>query len=477
MILESSALDLHRRWTRRPLAVFDRRRTRLGCLLTLTLIGLVGGPDIVSASPQDAEAAVSEAADEQAAALGKLLLRTVEPLPRTEVASEDGFFKAEVPAKPARPMAVKDGVYVLGLDFGAGADQGAECHVHRNHLDPASSLLRNSDLVFKLLAETYGEISLKTLYGVDAGGIGAVPYLGVDWLYRTTGRGESPGVAGQAKHLIASKGGRTIYCQSTALGYDDAFFNLFKVLVATVTYATSVEGTADEQPFYEELTLVSVGEQVLGVEKVSLRLDAAGRLEERESRSLLVPVDGASLQAQDAVTIETGDRAGALISKVAVQVVNGEVTTQLRLSRERGETWKVGGVYQGLEIVKELDAVPLRSRFGRRADFRDFLRGAEAGASFAPLGWEPDLDPTLWTKTRRTLVGVDEGDPALRVFRVEVGGAESRAKIDGNLSAVETATSMGVVGLVERRVFVAGDPTAPPSADKPSADKPSADKP
>ena len=412
----------------------------------------------VSVEPVPAEPAPE--AQDQAADLGKLLLRTVEPLPWTDVASEDGFFRAKVPAKPIDAVLATDELYALELDFGAGADESAMCHVYRKGLDPASSLLRSSERVFELLQASYGELTLKTVYGVDAGGIGSVPYWGVDWLYRTAGKEGVAPVAGQAKHLIATKKGRAIYCRSTTLGYDDAFFNLFKVLVATVRY----QEDSGPDPFYQELILITVGDQVLGVGQVSQSLSADGNVEHRESRSLLVPAEAGGLQAQDSFSLETGAIGGELLSKVGVEVVDGKIRSQLRLSRERGSAWKVGGTYLGHEIVKEIGEETRLSDLGKRRAFGRFLESAQPGDTFFTLGWEPALDPTLWSNTKLIYQGKDSQDPSLYRFGVNIGDAVSQARIDENLSLVELTAKMGVVVMTEQRVFVEGEPM-PPSRD------------
>ncbi|MEO1367106.1 MAG: hypothetical protein AAFX50_07995, partial [Acidobacteriota bacterium] len=384
-----------------------------------------------------------------------MLAREIEPLPATAVGSEDGFFTARLPATLIQPVQAMDDLYRLTLDFGAGPEELAECYVFRNNLDLASSLVAFSDEVWKALGKNVGTIEAKAIYSIDAGGVGSSPYMGLDWLYRATPEGGQP-LAGQVKHVVASKQGYALYCQSSTVGYDDAFFGLFRSLVASVRF----QDVAAAEPYFEELSLLSIGGQAVGIAHSANRLDADGDVEMKAALAMLLPVDDQTLQASDAVSVEYSTTSGEIISAVEVEASGGEVETQLLLSRsETG--WQVDGTLQGKELTAELGAADLQSDLRQRVQLREFLAAPpsteeSAGApSLTFADWIPSVDPTVISETEIAVTGEDSEGPAVRV----VSGSTSFAAVvdPESLSLVKMTLPLGAQSMEIERVYSRGD--------------------
>lgn len=422
-------------------------------------------PETETVLSQNSEAAAPQAPETEPAAqedaagdphwLSKRLARTVDPLPLLKVESDDGFFSARVPARLLKPVEMVEGIYLMSLDFGAGPENLAECYIYRDDMDLASSVQRLSEALFQVIGESYGELEMRAIYGIDAGGIGPVPYLGIDWLYRTAGKGERGPVAGQAKHLMASKAGRSIYCQSVAIGFDDAFFGLFSRLVTSLRYASP--GLAE--PHYHALFLVSVADQVLGIARESHRMDADGDVEIRHNLSLLVPAEDQGIQSRDTLLLEFAKTDGRLLGQVRMVVENNLLVRRLNLRSQDNGGWHAEGISLGRDVAAELGEVDFLSSLGERLRLRELLKAPSAGDSYLFDSWTVEEDPNGSATTRVTFLGEEtrgskvllEHD-TLRLTAVIDRRSFSRALLD---------KTMGEASLRRELIFDQGDPFFP----------------
>ncbi|HET9693919.1 MAG TPA: hypothetical protein VFP48_06015, partial [Steroidobacteraceae bacterium] len=102
--------------------------------------------------------------------------------------SKDGALTGRLPAKLRNKVVLEDQVYYLEVDV--GTETPVSCEVLLEGFDLARMLRSTANLTFERLADMQGAIDAKTVERVDAGVIGANPFIAVDWAYRTqTGRG------------------------------------------------------------------------------------------------------------------------------------------------------------------------------------------------------------------------------------------------------------------------------------------------
>ncbi len=381
--------------------------------------------------------------------LNRLLEREVEPLPSIEVADGQGFFKAKVPAKLIEPVTLVDGARHLMLDFGAGPENLAECYVYSDDLDLAGSLLSFSDGVFEAIETQYGEVELKAVLDVTAGALEGSPYLGMDWLYRCNT--QNGPVAGQAKHLIASKNRRAVYCQSSSVGYSKAFFGVFQSLVETLEY-----GEPLPQPHYQEISVASLGEHVLGVSHQAHRIDADGDVEIVEKLSMLVPkADGQTFQAEDSVSMEHSTVQGDLIGQVEVEAADGQMVSHLNLGRFENGAWAVKGAFRAKNYDTILSKAPvLRSSYGRRLDFQSFFPKAKIDEILSREVWMPDVDPVRISETKISILA---SQPKGASVKIETGPVSLSGLADPTFSLVFVTVPVGAAQMILRQVFKQGD--------------------
>ncbi|KXJ05147.1 hypothetical protein AC249_AIPGENE14530, partial [Exaiptasia diaphana] len=347
------------------------------------------------------------------------------------------------------------GAHVMRLDFGGGAENPAECYVFVEALDLAGGMKTLWHLLLGTIEEGYGPVESTLITGLDAGALGLVPYMSVDWLYRcqeTTGQPKG----GQAKQRIAIKNGRGLYCHTLAPGFNDAFNGLFQSLVDTATFPDS---RAESSSYYRDVSLISVDEQVVGIARSFHRIDDDGDIEHRENVAMLLPVDKSTLQTHDSETVEYSTLSGDVISTVKVKAINGELKTHLNLNQEE-VGWVASGTFEGEEVLKEIGNkdTQLRSEFGQRLDFLRFLESAEVDQVMPVDSWNPSVDPGSFSEIRWTL----EGRESTR-FRVRLTGSlVASGVLDEKVSALEMKIPMsGGSNLVIRRIAAEGDPLYP----------------
>lgn len=452
---------------RHPRAVGIAGALTAGSLLALFPTGDALAQEAVEPTPQAAPR-IEPATPGDPDWFDRLLARTTEPLPEVEVGPEDGFFRATIPAKLLKPVQAFDGYYLLTFDYGPGPQSFAECYVYADALDLAGTLVLVSETVFELVAENFGPIEAKAVHGIDAGAIGATPYMGLAWLYRARGDGgKGDAVAGQAKHWMAMKQGRGLYCQSTALGYDAALFNVFRTLVATLEYAEPL----GDGVHYAEIARARIGDKVIGVAHNQHRIDEDGDIEVREALSILVPIDAQTVVSSDAIRLDYSNLAGEMVARVEVKAEHGEVVTHLNLARDEANEWIVSGVFKGKDLEANLGAVALRSHFGERLDLRRFLETAEVDRSIAFSTWTADLDPTrlidsTWTYRGREKSGVR--------WRVEAGSMAFDVVSTEGMELRTMVMPMGGADMTIEQVYAEGDVFAPLAVEPAPADEPPA---
>jgi hypothetical protein len=116
--------------------------------------------------------------------LTTLRAREADPIALESLESDDGFFRAEIPARRVGEITNEGDAYGLRID--AGSETPIDCWVYRGGVDFASSLGALSESSFDAISEGLGPIEQRQIEGVDAGVLGESPFLSVSWLYRVS---------------------------------------------------------------------------------------------------------------------------------------------------------------------------------------------------------------------------------------------------------------------------------------------------
>jgi hypothetical protein len=377
----------------------------------------------------------------------ELLDRETALAPPRPVASADRFFRAEVAAPLAAPVEQVDEAYLVRLDLGTEAP--VECSIHPNELDLAASLANFSEAAFSGIATGLGEVEARGVHRVDAGAFDESPYLALDWVYRVN-RDGTP-LAGQVKHLIATKGTTSVYCQHHEVGYQETFARLVGGLVRSL----EVRAQGKAAPYYTEISSITVRGQRIGVERTLLTRDGRDTRIARQSW-MLVSADGQTLQTTDSFDVEFADAEGGLINQAHFEASNGELVSELELLPAAGGAWQVNGTYQSKPVQATLRAGdPPASSLGEVLALRSRLEALEPGGALRLMRWIPQADPTRFVQETLTL-GEPLGEAGYQAH-LSVEGLDADLVVDPRGSVASASLEMGLARLEYERVFVDGE--------------------
>ena len=347
----------------------------------------------------------------------------------------------ELPGNPQEPQAIESGWY-LPTDIGEGGL--IECYLFTSQPDLATTAVQLGDVNIEQMAAAYGTVGNKSLYHLDAGAIGAVPYFALDWMYTV---GEAPEAkAALTKVRVAVNGAVVQACTHNSLGYRETLAKTFRSFVTSLDYPT-----AAPEPYYREIAQISLGEQPLGLLWFSYVLDADGDTEIRMSDAQIVPVGAATIQFGDTSSVSYSQPNGELINQVSAAVENGELVTNLDLRRDDEDNWVVSGTFQSkqLEVTLDGDAVPL-STLGQQFLAEEFLGGDDDRIAF--LAWVPDADPASFLTAALERIDDDSRHNA----RMLIGPIVMDAEFDETGSAKRGSMQAGAAILHIERIYVDG---------------------
>ena len=376
-----------------------------------------------------------------------LLAREAAPMAPAPVASADAFLRARPPAALVGAVISEDEAYRLGLDVGSEAS--VDCWVYRNELDLASALAELSRVTFESIGEQLGPVEAKRVGRVDTGAFGESPYLAVDWLYRVS---QPDGArAGQVKHLVASKDGRSVYCQHNEVGYAQTFRRVVEGLVRTLEF----DELDAPVPYYAEIATLSIRGMRIGVQQMTLTRDEDGDTRISQSTSMLLPVDDQTLSASDSFDVQFSRSDGALINQVHVEAENGSLVTRLHLDPMADGHWNVNGTFREKPLDAKIRAdAELPSALGEALALRRQLGAQEPAGEFTLERWIPEADPTRLVA--QTVVVHGALDDGRYRARVAMEGVDADLVVDPSGSVASGSMEMGFAEVEFERVYVDG---------------------
>jgi len=373
--------------------------------------------------------------------------REAEPLRALAIEGGDGAWRASVPARRTGPLFADARSDRFALD--ANAKTPLECVVFReDQVDPAASLAGLSDEAFAAIAAKSGEVSLRRVDRVDAGAIGESPWLAVRWLYRLEASGGAR--IGEVTHAIATRAGRSVYCQHHELGYEATFQRVFAALVESLAFAET-----PEPAYYSQISTISQRGARVGFESVTLRRDGDGDVRIDTQRAMLVPLARERLRASDSVTVEFARADGSLLQQTFLAAVGGELVTNLELLPEGDRAWRVTGIHE----ARPLDArirVPSQptSWIGETLAARQVIANSPVGAAVTLRRWRPGDDPTRIPD--QTLTLGRRMDAERFAAKLAEPGANTALVVDRAGVAAADLVSADGGPLVLERVFARG---------------------
>jgi hypothetical protein len=370
--------------------------------------------------------------------------REAEPLAEIALAAEGGGLRARAPARLLAPITWESERFLLQLD--AGSEAPVVCSVFPDGLDAAASLAAFSKEIFAPL-EQDGSLKQRQILAVDAGHFAGRPFLALDWVYRIE-RGGNP-LAGQVKLLVAQVGEGALYCAHDEVGYVQSFRRVAGALAGTLELER-----ASRPSYLSQVSIFSLRDLRVGYELVTLEHDAEGDTRIDTRTSLLLPVDGQTLQQNDSYDVAFSRPDGSVINQHSVEAVNGEVMTQLRLDPAEDGGWSVTGKFQGKPLSAEIPQGAPASWLGEGLALREALARDGARAVVAVETWSADLDPTRLFEAR---LGVQRQLDADRfAAKLSVADVEADLVVDRDGLPVSGVVPAGPTDVKIERVFLDG---------------------
>lgn len=364
----------------------------------------------------------------------------VEP---TAIGASDGSFGATVPARLSGSVEPGESADYAALDI--GSETPVECALYHDEVESASSLQTFSNQIFDGLTERYGAAPEKKVSVLDAGVIGASPFLQLHWRYRIA-RDEGE-VVGELKQMIASREGRSIYCVHHENGYTRSFERVFRDLVGSLRFSAYDE----LRPYFTQVDVLSSNGENFGFSSTTATLEEDGEPRIVRYTASLGRDDTGTLSARDVTEVEHSTVNGVLRNKIYNDFHNGEVATSLILEEVDDAGWRVRGVRGGDTLQAVLEPDRLESWIGETREFRVLtLDPVQVGRVTESQVWQPEIEVGESVLRRAELLQVLDNDRF--AASVDLGSEHGEAVIDRD--GLTYQTTRGEV--LSRRVFAEG---------------------
>lgn len=347
--------------------------------------------------------------------------REAAPSALVDVTSEDGWLRTKLPGEVRHKVVLENGGYSINILAAEGVT--VSCEVLRDSQDLAALLFRTAAISFEGIAKLNGTIDAKVVEASDAGAAGAHPFLSLQWMYRASRQGEAR--VGGLKQFAAIVDDTVVYCAHDDLGYTRTFETVTRALV--VNLRTAVKPTM--QTSYQEVSVVSLDGNRVGVTVTRLGKDADGDIKVASSSAMLLQSAPGQLIAQDVSDVQWVRPDGSLINASQAKADNGSLSEDMALQRGDGDRWRATGKIHGKPIDVELLAAPsshVQLAWARRA----LMAGDNpVGATREDVTWS-SLDLTRLLPTRATVLAA--AGPDRFAVREELGGMVIEAVLDRN---------------------------------------------
>lgn len=375
--------------------------------------------------------------------IAQLRAREAAERPLQEVGSSDGAFAARVPADAGT---IEPGAEADYVTLGIGSDTPIECVLYHDEVEAASTLQTSAADVFAALQERYGAAVQAEIERLDAGAIGASPFLQLYWRYRVPRQGGE--VLGELKQMIANREGRSVYCLLHDNGYARSFDRVVRELVGSMRFSSYDE----MRPYFTQIHVLSSGGRRFGFVSTSVTLEEDGEPRiVRYAAELRRGADDA-LSARDVSMVEHSTVSGMLRGKIFTDFRDGEMATALSLDRADGAGWELRGEQGGQATRAALEDAELWSWLGTTTALREVAAGA--ASTDAIRVWEPQVEPGRHVERRYSrLESLPEN---LQRISVYTGDDQTVAAVGGD-GLIRSETDVGTDPTVLReRIYVEG---------------------
>ncbi|WNG33862.1 hypothetical protein F0U61_09630 [Archangium violaceum] len=398
--------------------------SRLRLLLVLASAGCAANAPSTHAGEAQArpKPAASPVPEEGLTPRQALAREVTASLPRTRVASQEAPFQGEVlaagtPGVERRP----NGVVIFTVPIGTASP--VTCFFYPNPID-AGAAARS---LFESLLEG---VTLERVRATEVKAFRGSPALYLE------GDFSQDGQVGRLKVMVHADPVLPKSCFHDEMGYAQTFLRV------TESVATGLSSTAKEQPvepYFSDVQVTRVGNQVLGFQSSALFGAKAGGTIFEGSTTLVRPGSPTELQFLDTNYWEQTDAEGMLVVKSYSKRVNDAVTAQVKLRREQDGSYAVEGQLADKDVQARLNG-ELLGEVGLAQRLRDgLLKGGEA------------VEAAMW------VAPANPSAPTRVVFRPRTGAGPRAATMEAG--SISVSVVLDAHGFVERMETPAGGAT------------------
>ncbi|MBQ0932819.1 hypothetical protein [Ideonella alba] len=316
------------------------------------------------------------------------------------LSSEDGWLRTQVQGRVDRKPVLQDEGYAFSIVVDDTLT--VHCEVARESRDLARLLVVSSEAGFAQVAKSMGSVEARVIERTAAGAVGPHAFLGLQWIYRVTQKGEQR--VGALHQFAANVGDAALLCAHDQVGYAKTF----ETLTRTLTSALRTGDAEPPAPRFREIVTFSVDGAPVGVTTTSLSVDADGDTQLVSRGSTILQITPGRLVSEDSVAVEWVRPDGSLINAAQFKAANGELSHNLTLKRADG-VWRASGSLDGKSIDLALSGEPA-SQVAQALARRQLMARADAvGASTEAMNWS-GVDPTRLIKARATVLAAQGAD-------------------------------------------------------------------
>jgi hypothetical protein len=372
------------------------------------------------------------------------MAREANNLQSTAVSAENGRYRFQVPGNATPAAATRNG-WQFATDI--SAETPLECHVVTDGSGLAELAYSLAESSIQAHAKTIGgPVDNRSIHSIDAGVIAGTPFLALEWIY-TIGKAPNA-LLGFTKVRVAANDDIVQACSHNLLGYKETFNNVFAAFVRSAQLPKMTV-----QPYYEEISVHSLGDQRVGVSRARFALDAAGDSRISINLSSLIPVAPDTLSYEDSSTISSSTPDGLLINAHASNSQDGELVADLQLNLTDQGSWLLRGKYKGKGIEQRIAGTPRPvSELGQLQAAHALFAGDSTEVTF-PI-WQADIDPTVLLEAK---IVRDDAD-VVGLGTLTIGPMAFTAQFDEFGAIARAVMSAGSAEILTERVWSRGQP-------------------
>lgn len=410
------------------------RRLRFASILTLTLTACGGSKPASDPSSPSSGATAEAAPAEKNADLKAQAAREAQGLTLKEVKG-DGFSFVALSSDKSTVKKIDGGIEV---EIPIGSSEAVDCTL----LDEAPDAGAAVATLLKSIAEQ-GNLQIEKLGTTGLTVVGESPVMGYEAVYTIPQPGGKKGI-GLFKMITQTRIDRTLVCTHDEIGYSQSFRQVAEKLFETFVGKEPAPSPSQVYIYENKLDGVTIGFLRLAV------------LPAKENQKLLmsstlvaVPQSPTSISFNDIASAALVDNKGRIVSgNWASSAGPGEVQYQIKLERDKGNSFKYEGEAKGNPVKGEFrtkDANGLGCEISSAAKLGALA--AKAG-SFEQEEYAPSTNLTGATRIQY------KHDKAAEANLINIsGGGDFSGKIDASGWFEQLTIPAGEHKITAQRVF------------------------